>query len=121
MVIGEPAKVEHIARVIRGNEGTGFEIVGAITKRPLAGPGLDELPVISDYRGAVAAIDAVGADVLIVASADDLPPRTIRRLGWAMAELVAKGEPGPLAADFGLNRFREGRFIDESVAAGVAH
>ncbi|NCU21184.1 FAD-dependent oxidoreductase, partial [Candidatus Falkowbacteria bacterium] len=41
--------------------------------------------------------------------------------GWAMAELVAKGEPGPLAADFGLDRFREGRFIDESVAAGVAH
>ncbi len=41
--------------------------------------------------------------------------------GWAMAELVAKGEPGPLAAPFGLGRFREGRFIDESVAAGVAH
>lgn len=41
--------------------------------------------------------------------------------GWAMAELVAKGTPGPLAAAFGLNRFREGRFIDESVAAGVAH
>lgn len=41
--------------------------------------------------------------------------------GWAMAELIAKGSPGPLAADFGLNRFREGRFIDESVAAGVAH
>ncbi|MBT0957204.1 sarcosine oxidase subunit beta family protein [Alphaproteobacteria bacterium KMM 3653] len=41
--------------------------------------------------------------------------------GWAMAELVAKGEPGPLTAEFGLNRFREGRFIDESVAAGVAH
>ena len=41
--------------------------------------------------------------------------------GWAMAELVAKGEPGPLAAEFALTRFREGRFIDESVAAGVAH
>jgi sarcosine oxidase subunit beta len=41
--------------------------------------------------------------------------------GWAMAELVAKGQPGPLAAAFGLERFREGRFIDESVAAGVAH
>ncbi len=41
--------------------------------------------------------------------------------GWAMAELVAKGAPGPLAEAFGLNRFREGRFIDESVAAGVAH
>ncbi|MFC3628432.1 sarcosine oxidase subunit beta family protein [Paracoccus angustae] len=41
--------------------------------------------------------------------------------GWAMADLVAQGRPGPLAAAFGLNRFREGRFIDESVAAGVAH
>jgi sarcosine oxidase subunit beta len=40
--------------------------------------------------------------------------------GWAMAELMAKGE-GKLASEFGLTRFREGRFIDESVAAGVAH
>ncbi|MER5172178.1 sarcosine oxidase subunit beta family protein [Thioclava sp. GXIMD2076] len=41
--------------------------------------------------------------------------------GWAMAELIAKGEPGPLAKGFGLDRFTEGRFVDESVAAGVAH
>jgi len=40
--------------------------------------------------------------------------------GWAMAELMARGE-SPLAAAFGLERFREGRFVDESVAAGVAH
>ncbi|QJF50639.1 sarcosine oxidase subunit beta family protein [Roseobacter ponti] len=40
--------------------------------------------------------------------------------GWAMAELIAKGH-GPLTDAFGLERFREGRFIDESVAAGVAH
>ncbi|MBR9822923.1 MAG: sarcosine oxidase subunit beta family protein [Rhodobacteraceae bacterium] len=41
--------------------------------------------------------------------------------GWAMADMMAKGTPGPLARGFGLERFREGRFIDESVAAGVAH
>jgi sarcosine oxidase subunit beta len=41
--------------------------------------------------------------------------------GWAMADLMARGEPGPLAAEFSMWRFREGRFIDESVAAGVAH
>ncbi len=40
--------------------------------------------------------------------------------GWGFAELVAKGQ-SPLTDAFGLNRFREGRFIDESVAAGVAH
>ncbi|MEP1613860.1 MAG: sarcosine oxidase subunit beta family protein [Roseobacter sp.] len=40
--------------------------------------------------------------------------------GWAMAELIHKGH-GPLSDAFGLERFKEGRFIDESVAAGVAH
>jgi sarcosine oxidase, subunit beta len=47
--------------------------------------------------------------------------KSIPGSGWAMAEMMAKGEPGDLAKGFGLDRFREGRFIDESVAAGVAH
>ncbi|MBC6438613.1 MAG: sarcosine oxidase subunit beta family protein [Rhodobacteraceae bacterium] len=40
--------------------------------------------------------------------------------GWAMAELMARGT-SDLAGPFALDRFRAGRFIDESVAAGVAH
>jgi sarcosine oxidase subunit beta len=40
--------------------------------------------------------------------------------GWAMAELMAKGY-SPLANEFSMDRFKEGRFIDESGAAGVAH
>ncbi len=40
--------------------------------------------------------------------------------GFAMAELMARGH-SPLTEAFGMERFREGRFIDESVAAGVAH
>ena len=40
--------------------------------------------------------------------------------GWAMAELMAKGHSN-LTEEFSLNRFKEGKFIDESVAAGVAH
>ena len=40
--------------------------------------------------------------------------------GWGMAELIAKAH-SPLTDAFGLERFQEGRFIDESVAAGVAH
>ncbi|KAF0676699.1 sarcosine oxidase subunit beta family protein [Profundibacterium mesophilum] len=40
--------------------------------------------------------------------------------GWAMAELMARGA-STLADPFSLSRFAEGRFIDESVAAGVAH
>ena len=40
--------------------------------------------------------------------------------GWGFAELMAKGL-APLCEAFSLDRFPEGRFIDESVAAGVAH
>ncbi|MEM9013195.1 MAG: sarcosine oxidase subunit beta family protein [Pseudomonadota bacterium] len=40
--------------------------------------------------------------------------------GWATAGLIARGED-PLADPFSLARFREGRMIDESVAAAVAH
>jgi sarcosine oxidase subunit beta len=47
--------------------------------------------------------------------------KSIPGSGVAMAETLAKGEPGELAAPFSLERFREGRMIDESVAAAVAH
>ncbi|MEO0913605.1 MAG: sarcosine oxidase subunit beta family protein [Pseudomonadota bacterium] len=41
--------------------------------------------------------------------------------GWATAEMVADGAPRALASSFSLDRFTEGRMIDESVAAAVAH
>jgi len=46
--------------------------------------------------------------------------KSIPGSGWAMAGLVAKGEDD-IAGPFSLNRFAEGRMIDESVAAAVAH
>ncbi|MGA9160274.1 MAG: sarcosine oxidase subunit beta family protein [Actinomycetota bacterium] len=41
--------------------------------------------------------------------------------GWAFADLVARGEAGPLARPFSLERFTTGALIDEHGAAGVAH
>jgi sarcosine oxidase subunit beta len=41
--------------------------------------------------------------------------------GHVFAATVARGEPHPLAAPFGLERFRTGRLIDEAAAAAVAH
>ena len=40
--------------------------------------------------------------------------------GWGMAELMAKGQSS-LTEEFAMWRFKDGKFIDESVAAGVAH
>ena len=41
--------------------------------------------------------------------------------GHVFAATIARGEPHPIAAPFGLNRFVTGRLIDEAAAAAVAH
>ena len=41
--------------------------------------------------------------------------------GLVFADTMANDRPHPIAAPFSLNRFAEGRLIDESVAAAVAH
>ena len=41
--------------------------------------------------------------------------------GHVFAWTIAKGEPHPINAPFALDRFRDGRMIDEAAAAAVAH
>jgi sarcosine oxidase subunit beta len=41
--------------------------------------------------------------------------------GWATAEMINNEQAGKLAAPFSMDRFSEGRLIDESAAAAVAH
>jgi sarcosine oxidase subunit beta len=47
--------------------------------------------------------------------------KSIPGSGFVFADTMANDRPHPIAEPFGLNRFAEGRFIDESVAAAVAH
>jgi sarcosine oxidase, subunit beta len=47
--------------------------------------------------------------------------KSIPGSGFVFADTIANDRPHPIAEPFGLNRFLEGRFIDESVAAAVAH
>jgi sarcosine oxidase subunit beta len=47
--------------------------------------------------------------------------KSIPGSGWVFADTLANGRPHPIAEPFGLSRFLEGRLIDESVAAAVAH
>lgn len=41
--------------------------------------------------------------------------------GYVFAASLANGRPHPIAAPFALDRFRDGRVIDEEAAAAVAH
>ena len=47
--------------------------------------------------------------------------KTIPGSGFVFADTLANGRPHPIAEPFGINRFIEGRMIDESTAAAVAH
>lgn len=86
VVIGEVGKLGHILTTIRANADSGYQIVGVITRHGAAESVDDAIPVIGDFANAVEAIDRCDADTLIVAGSDDLGPRRLRRLGWAMAE-----------------------------------
>ena len=47
--------------------------------------------------------------------------KSIPGSGHVFADTIANERPHPIAAPFNLDRFREGRLIDESAAAAVAH
>ena len=47
--------------------------------------------------------------------------KSIPGSGFVFADTIANDRPHPIAEPFGLSRFVEGRLIDESVAAAVAH
>ena len=47
--------------------------------------------------------------------------KSIPGSGFVFADTMANDRPHPIAEPFGLSRFAEGRLVDESVAAAVAH
>jgi sarcosine oxidase subunit beta len=47
--------------------------------------------------------------------------KSIPGSGFVFADTIANGRPHKIAEPFGINRFAEGRLVDESVAAAVAH
>ncbi len=47
--------------------------------------------------------------------------KSIPGSGFVFADTIANDRPHPIAEPFGLNRFAEGRLINESISAAVAH
>lgn len=85
IVIGERAKVGHVINSIQRASRAGILIVGAVTERGTRSE-IESVPVLGSYAEAERTVDAVKADTMIVAGADDLDPQAMRELGWAMAD-----------------------------------
>ena len=105
VVVGDRAKIDHIIRVMRRTEGTGYAVVGAITARGTHSRIADTVDVIGDYRHAVEAIDEVKADTVILAGADDLDPQSMRVLGWELADRDVQFVVAPAMTDIAGPRY----------------
>lgn len=98
VVLGEREKIAHVIKQIRSTHGTGYVIVGAVTPHGVSDM-IGDVPVLAPLHEAKEAIDATGADTLILTSADEINPTAIRRLGWAMAERDVSWVVAPALTD----------------------
>lgn len=97
IVIGEPKKAAHVIATLQSTPGTGMTILGAITE-----PATDELAgvqVYGPYRDLEAVVDRLRADTVIFAGADDLSPKVMRAIGWAMSDRAVDWIVAPAMTD----------------------
>ena len=86
ILVGDRTKSEHVASQMLRDSGAGFAIVGAVTHRGSHHPLADGTEVLGDFSHVAQAVDAVGADTVIVTGADTLDPRSLREMGWSLGE-----------------------------------
>lgn len=86
LVVGSPGHVASLVHDLDRAPSSGFTVVGAcLSGGPAAGAGPDVgTTVVGGLGDVVSALQMVGADTVAVTASDELPPETLRRLGWAL-------------------------------------
>lgn len=83
LLLGQKAKVEHVAESIQRAGSTGLQVVGAVTRKGTMTAGLNGgVPVLGDFGDVVRVVDEANIDTLILTDADEIGPQEMRRLGW---------------------------------------
>lgn len=82
IVVGHELAVMHLARQLRRERYHGLEIVGACL--PPRHDGQVGLPVYGTFDDVADAVEASGADTVIVLSCPELDGQTLRRLAWRL-------------------------------------
>lgn len=105
LIIGGATSVDHLARSLKSQPMAGYRPVA--TYLPGAKPGVPMdgglgLPVVGHSSSAediVTAIHKLRPDAVALSSGVPLPPRTIRELGWALADLKIRMIMAPALTD----------------------
>lgn len=86
LLVGSETSVLHIAREFQRSPDAGYMVVGAcVPSGRIADtlPGTD-IPVSGNVDTVVEALQATGADTVVITSADELPPQRVRELSWSL-------------------------------------
>lgn len=105
LLIGGIFGVEHLARALRSQPMAGYQPVAAYLPGVPATTALDptlDLPVLGQdpsITGIMAAIHRTQPDAVALSSGVPLPPRVVRELGWALADMRVKMIMAPALTD----------------------
>jgi exopolysaccharide biosynthesis polyprenyl glycosylphosphotransferase len=86
LLVGSETSVAHIASELRRSKGTGYHVVGACipTGRVTGDLGGTDIPVMGNVNSVERAIEVTGADTVVITSTDELGPRRIKQVSWAL-------------------------------------
>nr|WP_229663135.1 sugar transferase [Microbacterium album] len=86
LLVGSPASVAHIARELQREPWIGYHVVGACVPTGRIGgtiPGT-EIPEMGSVDAVPQALEASGADTVIVTSTDELPAEKVKQISWGL-------------------------------------
>jgi exopolysaccharide biosynthesis polyprenyl glycosylphosphotransferase len=85
LLVGSRVSVTAIARELRRLPEAGYLVVGACVPGEAIGEKLyGRIPVSGNLDQLQTAMEATGADTVVVTSSDELPPERIRQLSWSL-------------------------------------
>ncbi|WP_110589659.1 sugar transferase [Microbacterium suaedae] len=85
LLVGTGESVERTARELRRHVGAGYKVVGAcVSSRPGESKSLDGVPLYDGLDDVVPTMASVGADTVVITSADRLGPTRVKDISWAL-------------------------------------
>ncbi|MFB2599458.1 sugar transferase [Herbiconiux sp. P17] len=86
LLVGSEASAVHIALELNRRPDAGYLVIGACVPTALVGDTLagTDIPVFGNLDKVVLALEASGADTVVITSADELPPQRVRELSWSL-------------------------------------
>ena len=105
LIVGGPYGVEHLARALSSHPMAGYRPVatylcgapaGTTVDSELALPNLGNEPMVGSILDAIKRVEP---DAVALSSGVPLPPRVIRELGWALADMQVKMIMAPALTD----------------------